>query len=51
MEMREKISQLIRVGGARPVADLSGCINAVGRNWLDLSSKKKGVINSGILES
>jgi hypothetical protein len=51
MEMREKISQLIRVGGARPVADLSGCINAVGRNWFDLSTKKEGVVNSSILES
>ena len=49
--MREKISQQIRVGGARPEADLSGCLHAVRRIWFDLSTKKKGVVNSGILES
>ena len=46
-----KISQLIEVGGARPAAYLSGCLHAEGRNWFDLSTKKVGVVNSGILES
>lgn len=46
-----KFSQLIEVGGARPAAYLSGCLHAVGRNWFDLFTKKKGVVNSGILQT